>query len=316
MEPQTNPFDAPQTTPTPDNSQPTNTPSTAPVPPAAAPITPATPVTPPVDPNTPKKSKLGLILGLSIGGGVLLIGIIVTVLLLVLNMGLSKSDWQTAIDHANKISTIMSDDSALSAASSLDSDSTASDVTTAANQIKTFRTNLQQAMTDLGNTKAIKNDKTAQAKFQTLQSKYTAFDQQINSMYEVLNQCGSAIVVMTSMGSLDYSDASAAQTVLSGMKSAASQLSSATLSDSNLNSTTHAMADKMSALATALSNYLNNSSDLTAMDNFYNALDDFETASGNWTDAINKIADSSASSDFETAFNDLATYMNSQLLGK
>jgi len=71
MDPQVNPFgDAPQQS------------APAPMPNNNTPVTPATPIA-----AAPKKSKLGLILGLSIGGGVVLIGVLITVLLLVVGGG-------------------------------------------------------------------------------------------------------------------------------------------------------------------------------------------------------------------------------------
>jgi hypothetical protein len=79
-----NPFDSGKA------QQPVSPPANAPIQPVAstAPITPVAPI-------TPKKSNLGLILGLSIGGGVLIIGAILLALFLVLG---KKDDAKTTND--------------------------------------------------------------------------------------------------------------------------------------------------------------------------------------------------------------------------
>jgi len=89
----------------------------APQQPAPAPVTPNAPiasVVPPISPgDTPKKSRLGLILGLSIGGGVLIIGAIVVILLLVLGGGSNiktLDDLQKAITNKGAINCVVSGD--------------------------------------------------------------------------------------------------------------------------------------------------------------------------------------------------------------
>ena len=118
-----NPFgESPQPAPAPDNNQNQNQPVTpvAPVansaPVAPVPIVGSAPITSVVSPSgqngAPKKSHLGLILGLSIGGGVLIIGAIITVLLLVFGGSSIKNldDLRAAILNKDAINCVMSDE--------------------------------------------------------------------------------------------------------------------------------------------------------------------------------------------------------------
>jgi Zn-dependent oligopeptidase len=137
-------------------------------------------VAPPQPQPQPKKSKLGLILGLSIGGGILIIGIIVTVLLLVLG-GVSRQDYRDAQEVAsdmvssyNKIGSIYI--------------STSSTQTQINNELDTLKTNLKsfnENYDKLGETKAVKNDKKAAELYKTLTDKKSAFNSTMDISIEV-----------------------------------------------------------------------------------------------------------------------------------
>jgi hypothetical protein len=138
-----------------------------------------------------KKSKLGLILGLSIGGGALIIGSLILVLLLVLGGGVSKQDFAEAYQKTetmsasyNKISTYVT---------------TYYTETEIRNNLDTLKNNLaafNDSYKEVGDTKAVKNDKEAKDLYQKIADRKAKFDEAIDAMIEVYEKILPAIVTM------------------------------------------------------------------------------------------------------------------------
>jgi DNA-binding transcriptional regulator GbsR (MarR family) len=140
----------------------------------------------PPSPAKPKKSKLGLVLGLSIGGGLLIIGAVVLVLILVLGGGVSKTDYRDAQEAASDLRTSYS--KLLS--SYISTYATDAEVKNDLDTIKTNRTKVSDGLKELGEMKAIKNDKEAKelyAKVTDEQTKLNSYLDVVVEYYEVIH---------------------------------------------------------------------------------------------------------------------------------
>ena len=103
-----------------------------------------------------KKSKRNLILGLSIGGGVLFIGLIITLILIIVG-GVSKADYEQVSKLSEEARTNYSKINSFR----ISSYSTKSQIEDKVETLKENRQNFDEKFDQIGESKAIKKDKTA-----------------------------------------------------------------------------------------------------------------------------------------------------------
>jgi hypothetical protein len=179
-----NPFDTPPLTPTPDNSQPVQ-----PIAPSVMqPITPVAPIAGsniPVNPNgTAKKSKVGLIIGLVIGG-LTLIGGSLTLLVLLMGGGPSQQDYSDAIGKLNNVTRIYNDmGSSVGSFSSFD---TETEIANGIDSVTTKQADLNSALDTLSGARVIKKDKQAKELFSKVTDRREKFNEYIGITLEYAN---------------------------------------------------------------------------------------------------------------------------------
>lgn len=156
-----------------------------------------------------KKSKLGLILGLSIGGGVLLIGVLVTVLILVLGGGVSKQDYVEAQEAASDLRTSYSSVSSMYVSMY----KTETEIKNDLDDLKKDRAEFDDQFEALGKMKAIKNDKEANELYKKAAEQVATLDTFLDTVVEVYEVI---YPIIKEMEDLSLSDAEEAISVLKG----------------------------------------------------------------------------------------------------
>ncbi len=207
-EPQNPLNDQPSAVPSPD---PSNTVDTGASQPVADPVVTATPDQPTdssfpaaaggvmsTDPTPPKKSKKGLILGLVIGGGVLIAGLI-TLLLVMLMGGVSRQDYSAAQSQAKSAVSVYNTIAAVYVSGYDTNEQAAGKL----DKLKTNLSTLDKNFTELGNAKAIKNDKKAADYYQKAKTEKADLDTFVNAEIEYLDKIHPLV---NELSNVSYSD--------------------------------------------------------------------------------------------------------------
>lgn len=148
-----------------------------------------------------KKTKLGLIIGLSVGAFVLLaVGISVA---LILAFNISKNDWQNSENNLSRLNSIIEKANANIESDVLDmTDSpTQENVAKVTNDIKEYREDLKGQISDLSNEKAVKQDKKAAEKFAKLNIIYKKYDNELAKLSVIYAKVLPLFVEMKDLGS-------------------------------------------------------------------------------------------------------------------
>ena len=317
MDPQVNPFaNAPQPSSAPDNNQ--NQP-VAPAPNPAPVAMPVAPVATPTDPNAPKKSHLGLILGLSIGGGVLLIGVLILVLVLVFG-GVSRQDYRDAVDQTQKIANLASEDGsyATSIDSILSGTPDQSAATNAANKIKAFQSDLKTEMGVLSSMKAVTRDSDAKTKFDKLQATYQKYDQDLTFAAKLLNEAGPVFAGIAQLsddyGTISYTDLSSFGAVATDAHTIATACGNVNTGNSDVDNAFQTMGDAYENFATVLDKVV--AGDTSATSSLSSASSKLSSAATALSTAMKSVSATDDSSDFTDAVNDLGKYLTAKANGQ
>lgn len=148
-----------------------------------------------------KKTKLGLIIGLSVGAFVLLaVGISVA---LILAFNISKNDWQNSENNLSRLNSFIEKANANIESDVLDmTDSpTQENVAKVTNDIKEYREDLKGQISDLSNEKAVKQDKKAAEKFAKLNIIYKKYDSELAKLSVIYAKVLPLFVEMKDLGS-------------------------------------------------------------------------------------------------------------------
>ena len=148
-----------------------------------------------------KKTKLGLIIGLSVGAFVLLaVGISVA---LILAFNISKNDWQNSENNLSRLNSFIEKANANIESDVLDmTDSpTQENVAKVTNDIKEYREDLKGQISDLSNEKAVKQDKKAAEKFAKLNIIYKKYDNELAKLSVIYAKVLPLFVEMKDLGS-------------------------------------------------------------------------------------------------------------------
>lgn len=152
-----------------------------------------------------KKTKLGLIIGLSVGAFVLLaVGISVA---LILAFNISKNDWQNSENNLSRLNSFIE-----KANANIESDvlymtdsPTQENVAKVTNDIKEYREDLKGQISDLSNEKAVKQDKKAAEKFAKLNIIYKKYDNELVKLSVIYAKVLPLFVEMKDLGSQESS---------------------------------------------------------------------------------------------------------------
>lgn len=152
-----------------------------------------------------KKTKLGLIIGLSVGAFVLLaVGISVA---LILAFNISKNDWQNSENNLSRLNSFIEKANANIENDVLDmTDSpTQENVAKVTNDIKEYREDLKGQISDLSNEKAVKQDKKAAEKFAKLNIIYKKYDNELAKLSVIYAKVLPLFVEIKDLGSQESS---------------------------------------------------------------------------------------------------------------
>ena len=264
------------------------------------------PIGAPVQQSAPKKSNKGLMIGLICGAGVLVIGVVVTVLMLtVFNGGISRRDFGDAQKLAQSMATYINDSSNI--ASNIDSTSTKEDIANAATELRNFQTEIRSNMDKLADMKAIKKDKGASDRFAALKAAHVEFDDNLSFLIEIYDKAMPVFVDMVGFGDKfgSISDESQVSAMIAELHSLADNAVAVKTSNDTVNEAMAEMSDAMHAMASALEAALNG--DANAIDNITTSSSDLQTAGQKFTDEMMRV--SAVGDSFAAKMNDLGTYL-------
>lgn len=252
------------------------------------------PMPQPAAPVAPKKSKKGLILGLAIGGGVLLIGLIVT-LVLVLTGGVSKQDFS----DARQIT-----DDTTSSYNKVRAESISED---GMSGLKTARVAFDDNYKKLGETRAIKKDKEAADLYKKVSAEKSDLDTYLNTaaeFYEAINPIVKEIV------SVSYTDS---DTAISNLKSYQAKLEALDLKQKVNKDYINEITSILPEFIAAVDAYAN----MTEYDaSLYQKVSDLSTkltdADATWKSNVNDLYEAI---DFANAIDDLSQYLDNRANG-
>ncbi|MCL2280527.1 hypothetical protein FWC31_01415 [Candidatus Saccharibacteria bacterium] len=269
-----------------------------------------------------KKSKLGLILGLSIGGGVLLIGILVTVLLLVLGGGISKQDYRDAADQIKKVGQTATDMSASSFYTSvLGGTVTQPAIDSIVSKFGDAQTKLRSEMETLSSMKAVKKDEDAKAKFDVLESTYKKYDQDISSSMKLLEEIGPTLVAMSKLSQqmvgFNISNINNVEPLTASLRDVADKGANVNTDDNNIDKTFAELSEVYGDFATALDQFAANPTQATT-NALISASAKIKTKAALLQTAFTSFGSSSTktAAEFTTAINALGKYLTNKANNK
>lgn len=259
----------------------------------------------PTQPTT-KKSKRGLILGLAIGGGVLLIALIVGLILLV-SGGISRQDYMDAQAKAKEIDTPYKAITGIYL-SSYDTEAyVAEDVDT----IKTNKAALEGIISDLGEMKAIKKDKTAADYYDKLIEQDKNLEAYVDAELEYLEVISP---VVRELSKVSYSDYDSAITALKGYQEKLKNLDlKQQVNKDYLDNINSILPEFISAIQ----GYVDARNSESYSSSYYSKISQTSTqltkADSTWKSNLKDLSDKIK---FSTAANDLGTYLTSKANGQ
>ena len=266
-----------------------------------------------------KKSKLGLILGLSIGGGVVVLAGIIILIVVLLN-SVSKKDWQTAqskigamqSSYDDQSSTISSDvDDMTSAATNGDSDIN-SKISTVTNDISSYRSTLKNQINALGEMRAIKLDKTANQKFAKVESAYKKYDADLAKASAIYSKVMPLFGQMIALGqnTSGISSVADAQNIANEFTSLAAKMSATKTGYSDVDASVAKMATDMKAVGDGLNSMISSgSADTTAVDD---ATTNLSSDASDFSTSMEGDNTSNDESNFISALQDLQSYVDNK----
>jgi hypothetical protein len=280
----------------------------APTPPAAFPQpTPATSAQPaafaqpPMQP-APKKSHMGLILGL-VGGGVALLAVIIIGIFLFINaFSVSKADYAAASTKLDEVRNAYNDMSGVYISSS----SSKTVLQNGLDTLKTARTKFNTAYTELGQEKAVKNDADMNKLFKAAEAKKPKFDAAMDMTVEAYEKIALPTAGLEVSNISDLTSVRDAYAAISGLKNAQNKQYVDTVT--GIMQKIVPLAAKVQAGRADYRKY-----DSAALKQYYQLADDLTTASNDWQSNIEKAAKDGELSD---ELNALSTPLFEKSLGK
>jgi uncharacterized coiled-coil protein SlyX len=265
---------------------------------------PVNPLAPRPSSGTPKKSKLGLILGLSFGGVVLLAGVLVLVLFLVLG-GVSKQDYTEAYQAVRDLRSPTSNLSSLYFSTS----STETSIKNNFDSLKKNRTELNQDLQQLGDMKAIKNDQKAQELYKTVADEKVKLDKYLDALEEIYEKI---YPIAKELSNLSYSSSS--DSVLSTLKSFQAKLQDLepkqTVNKDYIDTLNRVVPEYISALEAYLNGIGSGSYDPSLYEKYSAASEKLTDADSDWQSNLKKLSSDIELSD---AYNDLGEYLTDKV---
>jgi hypothetical protein len=256
----------------------------------------------------PKKSHLGLILGLCGGGVVLIAGIVVTLILL-LGGGVSKQDFREAAAQTDKIISLAND---MKNANPLNGDNLSDgQLNDAKDLIKTYRADLKTAMDKLADMKAIKHDETAQNYFADLKTVYEKYDQNSELAAKYFDEAGPALIAMTdfatSASNLSETDVDSLKAFAQTAHDVATKSQTVNTGNSAIDNAFAKVAAAFESYADAFDKYL--AGDTSAASEITATQSDLSAAMSDISDAMDSVNGDETADNFKAALNKLDEYL-------
>ena len=253
----------------------------------------------------PKKSKKGLIIGLIAGGVVLIAGIVTLVLMLVLG-GISKQDYS---DAQTKAKTLASSYLTVSSVyvSSYDTESES------AKKLETLKTGLSDIdknFKELGDLKAIKNDKKAADYYKKVSTEKAHLETFVSAEIECLDKI---LPIVSEISAVSYSDAD--QTIAT-LKQYQAKLQALELKQKvnkdYLAEINAALPEFISALEAYVDSVNSGNYDSSLYSKVSSTSTKLTDADDTWRDNLEKLYDAI---EFNSAVNDLGQYLTDKTNG-
>jgi chromosome segregation ATPase len=269
-------------------------------------------------PAAPKKSKKGLVIGLSIGGGLLVIGAIVLVLLLTLGGGISKADYREAQEYARSVAEKdqAAQEDILSLVNALSSsDISQSDLDDITSTLKTYVSDIKSGIDKLGDYKAIKDDEEAAGKYKTLQAAYDDYDKYCDLIIEFYEEVLPPFIKMMSFESKfsSITDLDQVSSLVTELKSIADELDDVNVSNSSIKDAIEDISEALTDMADLLQDMIDDPSNASSA---YSKLSSLTTKLQTGSTSLTKpLTDRSSITKLSTAFSDLGGYLTDKANG-
>ena len=280
-------------------------------------ITPNAPANPPAPEQSPtltvapKKSKKGLIIGL-ICGGVALIGLIVTVILLVVfSNNVSRQDYRDAHTMArNLVQTINESERRIESLLGDVESISQEDLEMIQLEIKDIQEELRLGIRELGNTTAIRRDNEAAEKFRALEAAKEEFTRDINLMLEVYDQAMPIFVDMIDIGNKfqQIDDEDQVYDLITELRNLANAAFEVDTSSSAINFAMHDIGEAMYLMADILDRAMDG--DDSIMGDLMSAMQDLDSAGNDFTSEVEKLSNSGQN--LTDKLNELGQYLTNQ----
>ena len=261
--------------------------------------------------NAPKKSKKGLIIGL-ICGGVALIALIVTVILLVvLNSGVSRSDYRSAHRIVMDLARTIEDSNSRMESMMINAESmTQEDLDKMKSEIIDIQEKLLSGIRALGDENAIRRDDEANRKFRALEQANRDFNRDMDLLIEIYEQAMPVFVEMINVGEkfMQIDDEDQVHDLIAELRNLANSALEVDLSNSVINFAIHDMGDAMYLMADILQLAIDEDED--DMDTLLLAIEALELASEDLVAELEKLAESGQN--LSDRLDDLGRYLTDQ----
>jgi len=267
--------------------------------------------------NTKKKSKLGLVLGLTIGGGVLVLGGILTLILVLVLGGVSRQDFRAAADQTRKIGTLVSSDGSF--ATSISSALQSGDFSPSTiKSIQDFQSSLKKEMNTLSTMRAIKNDRDAKTKFDAMQAAYEKYDQDISLTIKLLDEASPALTAILKLAddfsNFNYSDINDFKQFATSAHDIAKKCTTVKTGDGSIDQAFQDFGQAYEAFAAALDQFIANPSSENN-DALSATSTKVATVSATAMTTLNKASDPKVASNFTDTINALGSYLTDRANG-
>lgn len=260
-----------------------------------------------------KKTKLGLIIGLSVGAAVLaIIGIAVA---LIFAFSISKADWQKSEDHLDSLNSFIKKTNTVieDYVSEMTDSPTQENIAKVTSDIKKYRDDLKGRISDLSAEKAIKQDKKAADKFAKINTIYKKYDNELAKLGVIYAKVLPLFGDMKDLGSRENS-----LTSFSDVKSLANKFISignkfalVKTGYSDIDEVVAKIGDDMKKIGNQMSGL--SAGDLSGVSNLTDLTDELESDSEDLTDVFESSPVSDLESDFDDAVYDLSAYISLQI---
>ncbi|MDR0957386.1 MAG: hypothetical protein LBM09_02290 [Candidatus Nomurabacteria bacterium] len=277
------------------------------------PVTSQPPVTPtPVMPPEPNKSKKGMMIWL-ITGGVALIAVIVTIILVItLSGGITPKDYLAAQEKAQEIVNSVEDVTDTNA--SITTTTTQSDIDEMVESLEGLKKSMMSDIKSLGNEKAVKEDETAADMYKSLKASAEKYNESVGVVAEVYEQFGPVLIEMFDLGN-EFSTITSQDQIKAyseRLRDLADKMADIDVSNSEISGYASNMSEAMVDMADLLDKIL--AGDSSAVSDLTDAAEGLQTAADDIDTELKALSENAK--DFANDLNELGKYLTKKANGK